>query len=1321
MMREPAPDESQGVVGSHLAFVAATLAATTPVLAAAWLRDNTALLDNLSKASAAHSAAPLDLGNGGLVQLELQKWLEICHQIDDALRPLLSKRFTQQVVPPFATPCKTQLPSPDAPQSIALRVATYGWWEVKKPTVANIRKLCGHLQLRGVHLCVLTGLPAASAAEPLDGRHGYYWIGPVRSSVDSVGFLVCNVLRHSARPLQHPTSQCLRRCHVQIGRRVFQGVYGYCVGAVCAAKHRAFLLDTLAAHSFWATRPDVDFVWSMGDFNVRGVAEGPSAKPAHATAHDALAAFFRSQLAQANLRALPTVATHSGGGALDLHISHASAKHVTEVVWLPNKLSDHALVMAVLGEHAATVASNCNLQTQVVTWKRCEAGWSCALRNLLPQICAIARALEHSVHWCVRQPPGIQTRKATLAASTALMHALFVTAGHSGHMSLTPSCAKSNAGTACKLQEHIVLEDMCRSYKAAAAAAESKPCDVECQTFAATEWAAWQVARAALRARNSPVVQQSFAAACSLGDCAVQKWLTSSVSTLHYEVPLGTPCEIQAALDFRREVGQLDGRCSAVSDSAAKEAAASIRASFRDMVNDGRAACVAYGTSTQGDTANAFFSNDLVRQLMVKRPVRKAAARLPGAAVRGAAQLEPMVAALTSLADLTWAFADMDETLATIQIAHLFKGRGKDPSTIQAFRPLGLADPILTVLVSLLHLRIAGCISAFVGPAQLGGSRDGRFLIISLGENLAARRQMGLPTCDLLTDARYGYDGGRHAQVLLQLHSAGISVRDWLLVDSLFTKFRMVLRVTSGGRCGGLVGPVLHEDGGMIQGLSPSGPMYCCLPRRLQEWVRSAVAPACSTVHPVLLRAYHRVTSGGLSVSLPFDLDAIVPLVWRAERVLLTVLDDSALEDTLVAVLEECRSDAERLALLDALDATESCGDALFIDDARFRVSSPAAMLVATRATSLYAEVTGVVFESGSNGKSSVIVDDISVTARNELQEALSGMLQLGSPPVTTKCTFLGVAEDSALIPADAVLKQVEQRGRAMLAKVVERSYCDGWPLVARKFYLDRATASVAYLLPLTICSPSAGLRLRALQTRWAHAVMVGDWIGRRPVVPKHALSVLLSDLGWSALWIQAVTSAIVLLQKMALDLPCFAHARLARCACPPPGGWVAKARALQSRFRVPDLDVTDGDANCRQADGSLKYKLFVYRRRVVLPAVRGGFGHEAATPLPWGWLAVSLISKETTQSFEAWWSWRVFGTWTGTGDSCPACGARCCATVEHLQTECCAAAILVKDEDGVAFFQRPATREMMSWRLDVLSLMLAGTLGQRAVGGIGQ
>jgi hypothetical protein len=315
----------------------------------------------------------------------------------------------------------------------------------------------------------------------------------------------------------------------------------------------------------------------------------------------------------------------------------------------------------------------------------------------------------------------------------------------------------------------------------------------------------------------------------------------------------------------------------------------------------------------------------------------------------------------------------------------------------------------------------------------------------------------------------------------------------------------------------------------------------------------------------------------------------------------------------------------------------------------------------------------------------------------DETQAALHNTLQGAAPKVSRSIIFLGAAEATARQPACSVIGQLEARSAAIVRTVAGKAEQSCWPLAARKLYMDRAVAVAAFLLPLTIESRTAGLRLRGVQCRWVHVVVHGSWKGLRPPFPPGALRRFLADLGWDVLWAVAVAAAIVLLQRMKLDSAHFSHSRAANNPRPPPGGWVARARQLQLRFAVPSLVFASAELDLPAT--VIRRRLAEYRRNVVLPLVLVGLGAQRATPaLPWSWIALRCSSRQQSATFLCWWLLRCSGRLSAGGDVCAVCGARSSGLAGHITSECNQAAVIASafwDEGPAMAFVLPTSPAM--------------------------
>ena len=146
-------------------------------------------------------------------------------------------------------------------------------------------------------------------------------------------------------------------------------------------------------------------------------------------------------------------------------------------------------------------------------------------------------------------------------------------------------------------------------------------------------------------------------------------------------------------------------------------------------------------------------------------------------------------------------------------------------------------------------------------------------MVIMQRDAKSIRISMKLPTYEVSADAKYGFHGGRHAQVLVQLKKAGVTPHDWLLIDNLLRRYtiRVQVKYRNGTRS---YSPALKPSrGGMVQGLSSSSPLYTLLPRVLQDMVGQEILCAVVRIHPQLLEAYHMTNTGDATAMQDLDTD----------------------------------------------------------------------------------------------------------------------------------------------------------------------------------------------------------------------------------------------------------------------------------------------------------------------------------------------------------------------------------------------------------------------------------------------------------------
>ena len=96
-----------------------------------------------------------------------------------------------------------------------------------------------------------------------------------------------------------------------------------------------------------------------------------------------------------------------------------------------------------------------------------------------------------------------------------------------------------------------------------------------------------------------------------------------------------------------------------------------------------------------------------------------------------------------------------------------------------------------------------------------------------------------------------------------------------------------------------------------------------------------------------------------------------------------------------------------------------------------------------------------------------------------------------------------------------AVLKQIERQGSLRAMQVTRTAHRLGWPVAARKLYMERAQTSIMNLLPLAAPAPMAGARLNSLQGRWAHQVMKGRMYYHDSRLTRSQIQKIRKDLGF--------------------------------------------------------------------------------------------------------------------------------------------------------------------------------------------------------------
>ena len=562
------------------------------------------------------------------------------------------------------------------------------------------------------------------------------------------------------------------------------------------------------------------------------------------------------------------------------------------------------------------------------------------------------------------------------------------------------------------------------------------------------------------------------------------------------------------------------------------------------------------------------------------------------------------------------------------------------------------------------------------GDLQLGGRKDGRYQVIEAWETTSCRREMNLPTVDVLVDAKHGYDGGRHGQFLKAAKRSRIRPREWLLLHALLKKARVHLRRKHENGTSAIIGPLPNVGGSTVQGLSISGDVYGALPLQAAAMVAAGVPEPATVVHPSLQKAYHE-TCDQMSVAGDVDMGDLIIKADVVSAILSREGDSESVarHTHILEIFRSCSSDAERLLLLDMTALESGAASHLFVDDGRFRSSCGTAAAMIADCLTEYTVTHGVVFPAGPNEKGGIVCDNLDQPNCEQVQALMENRIQGATPNVVPTADHLGAPfglnqktgprlPPSCADDADLILRKVERRGAVATRTVVVRAKADYWPLVARRFYLKRAACRIAYLAPLTIPAPTAGKRITNLQVRWAIAALRGETPRTTcGEISKPSRWTLLNDLGWTSLWATTLAAAMSIYQGMRNGDETCSYARAAKRDGPAVGSWVHVVRRTKLKYRIPDMEKTD----VRESGDAFKKRLKAYRRNVVLPAITKKLeeGRPTQPALPWGWIAKAALPK---LGFERWWHIRCLQEWPSpTPDVCPLCRVAEAPTWDHL------------------------------------------------------
>ncbi|MFM7983555.1 MAG: hypothetical protein ACKPKO_29935, partial [Candidatus Fonsibacter sp.] len=129
-------------------------------------------------------------------------------------------------------------------------------------------------------------------------------------------------------------------------------------------------------------------------------------------------------------------------------------------------------------------------------------------------------------------------------------------------------------------------------------------------------------------------------------------------------------------------------------------------------------------------TAGIFLSESTVRRLLRHRKPGKASALIPNAALNAMAMGQAATAQVTWYLELIMVNAEVGTYLPVVQVHHKYKVKSIPPGAVSSYRPLGLAEPLLSILSDVLYMRSNVGVAQYAGRRQQGGQADPRYMAV---------------------------------------------------------------------------------------------------------------------------------------------------------------------------------------------------------------------------------------------------------------------------------------------------------------------------------------------------------------------------------------------------------------------------------------------------------------------------------------------------------------------------------------------------------------------------------------------------------------
>ena len=177
---------------------------TQPILARAWARDAQGLLQEFRRSHRRLSPKCPSASFRHILFDTVGVWEQILNQLIDSAERSFGTQWWKVASSPYRRPIVPIPPPSEAASEMngggvtartKLKIATFGWFELREPTRADMEHIMNELRRLHVHVCVVTSLPSAVVKCQLEGQLGYHWMGEWHTDNSSVGILVATMLQ----------------------------------------------------------------------------------------------------------------------------------------------------------------------------------------------------------------------------------------------------------------------------------------------------------------------------------------------------------------------------------------------------------------------------------------------------------------------------------------------------------------------------------------------------------------------------------------------------------------------------------------------------------------------------------------------------------------------------------------------------------------------------------------------------------------------------------------------------------------------------------------------------------------------------------------------------------------------------------------------------------------------------------------------------------------------------------------------------------------------------------------------------------------------